>query len=264
MGCGKKKAERGDEKVRLSVTIEPLRYYAEKIGGDRVEVTVLVPAGQSPETYEPTAGQVSELSKSEGFLYIGGLGFEEAWLGKIKKTHLELQLFKVSEGMVREKGDPHVWPSFEGAKTLTVNTLKVLKALDEKGATYYERRYEELVEELRTKEARVQEMLKGKRGMGFIIYHPTLTYFAREFGLNQLVVEKNGKEPSMRELMDMVVTARELEVKVALVQEEFSTRQVEGLAEVLECKVLTLHPLSYDSVDELVGIAEALSDGGAD
>ena len=95
MACGDK---RTDERI-VSVTIEPQRYFAEKIAGDKFKINCVVPAGQSPETYDPTPQQMVQVGKSQGYLRIGSIGFEQAWMDNIRNNNPGLKVFDLSEGI---------------------------------------------------------------------------------------------------------------------------------------------------------------------
>ena len=95
MACGDKRA---DERI-VSVTIEPQRYFAEKIAGDKFKINCVVPAGQSPETYDPTPQQMVQVGKSQGYLRIGSIGFEQAWMDNIRNNNPGLKVFDLSEGI---------------------------------------------------------------------------------------------------------------------------------------------------------------------
>ena len=105
MACGDKRA---DERI-VSVTIEPQRYFAEKIAGDKFKINCVVPAGQSPETYDPTPQQMVQVGKSQGYLRIGSIGFEQAWMDNIRNNNPGLKVFDLSEGidLLKRQTSPH-------------------------------------------------------------------------------------------------------------------------------------------------------------
>ncbi|MDR3129140.1 MAG: zinc ABC transporter substrate-binding protein [Tannerellaceae bacterium] len=264
--CAKRPTGEAKEPLCVSVTIEPQRFFVEKIGGGRFKANVVVPAGQSPETYDPTPQQMISIQQSAAYLRIGHLGFEQVWMEAIRKNNPGLPVFDLSEGMVWENtgeshaghshaADPHIWNSFEGAKIIAYNVLKAFKALDPKHGAAYEANYIKLTDALRNTEATVIKMLQPFEGQSFIIYHPTLTYFAREFHLVQLSVEKEGKEPSPIQMQGLVDQAKRLRARIAFIQEEFDTKNVEAVAQETGCRTVTIRPLSYDCMGELLRVA---------
>ena len=249
MACGDKRA---DERI-VSVTIEPQRYFAEKIAGDKFKINCVVPAGQSPETYDPTPQQMVQVGKSQGYLRIGSIGFEQAWMDNIHHHHHH-------PGGV----DPHTWSSISGAKVIAKNTLDAFVSLDPENKEYYQANYEQLTKEIGETEKTVSGLLHSLDNKTFIIYHPALTYLANEYGLTQLCIEMDGKEPSPAQLKELVETAREHNAKVVFIQREFDQKNAELIAKETGCRLIPINPLDYDWSKEMIHIAKSLADGQAD
>jgi zinc transport system substrate-binding protein len=275
VSCAKRTADKEEAGLLVSVTIEPQRYFVEKIGGERFRVNVVVPAGQSPETYDPTPQQMAVIQESVAYLQIGYVGFEQVWMSSIHENNLRMPIFDLSEGMTWEESgegheghfhevDPHIWNSFEGARVIARNTLQALKQIDAAHRAEYEANYTELAEDLWAMEATVAERLRSLCGQGFIIYHPTLTYFAREFNLTQLSIEKDGKEPSPAQMQALVKEAKRLKTRFAFIQQEFDTKNVETVAKATGCRTMTIYPLAYDTPAELLRIARILANERVD
>lgn len=278
MACGDKRA---DERI-VSVTIEPQRYFAEKIAGDKFKINCVVPAGQSPETYDPTPQQMVQVGKSQGYLRIGSIGFEQAWMDNIRNNNPGLKVFDLSEGIDLLKSpeeeeehdhhhhhhpggvDPHTWSSISGAKVIAKNTLDVFVSLDPENKEYYQANYEQLTKEIGETEKTVSGLLHSLDNKTFIIYHPALTYLANEYGLTQLCIEMDGKEPSPAQLKELVETAREHNAKVVFIQREFDQKNAELIAKETGCRLIPINPLDYDWSKEMIHIAKSLADGQAD
>lgn len=266
----------------ISVTIEPQRYFAEKIAGDKFTLHTVVPAGQSPETYDPTPQQMVEIGKSQAYFQIGPIGFEMAWMESIRQNNPNVKFFDLSEGMSfiqseehhhehHQEGevcehdhhhgpqDPHIWSSFHGARIIARNTLNAFVSLDEANKEFYTQNYGKLVAEIEETEQQVVQMLKPVLSRAFIIYHPALTYFAREFNLLQLCIEMDGKEPSPAQLKDLVETARLHNARVVFIQQEFDQKNAEIIARETGCDLVTINPLAYDWKKEMIHITKALA-----
>ncbi len=281
--CGGKLA---DGKV-VTVTIEPQRFFAEKIAGDKFAIHCVVPSGQSPETYDPTPKQMVQIGQSEAYLQIGYIGFELVWMQKIRENNPDLKIFDVSEGMkfVKETEeeehehetddghhhhhhaggiDPHIWSSIEGAKVIAWNTLNAFIELDKENTEYYWKNYNDLLAEIDKTEAVIKRLLDPLADRTFIIYHPALTYFADEFDLVQLCIEMDGKEPSPAQLKQLVTTAKEHHAAVVFIQQEFDQKNAELIAKETGCRLVKINPLDYHWNTELIQIAKALADGETD
>lgn len=274
-GGGKTKGNRV-----VTVTIEPQRYFAEKIAGDKFDIHCIVPAGQSPETYDPTPGQMVEIGQSLAYLRIGYIGFEQVWMKSIQDNNPDLEIVDLSsgfelitnelhehehhEGHHHHGVDPHIWSSISGAQVIARNMVEAFVRLDPENRDYYQANYEMLAKEITATGEAVASLLQPIRGRVFIIYHPALTYFAKEFGFKQLCIEMEGKEPSPAELKRLVETARREECKVVFVQQEFDRKNAELIAEETGCLLEPINPLAYDWHHEMIHIAKTLADGQTD
>lgn len=270
----------------ISVTIEPQRYFAEKIAGDLFQINCVTPAGQSPETYDPTPQQMVQISQSQAYFRIGEIGFEQAWMKNLQSQNPDMVVFDLSEGMelikneeeAHEEGeahhhhhhhgsvDPHIWTSISGARVIAQNTCQAFIKLDPENQEVYRAGYQRLIEEIDSTEVEMKQLLQPLAGTAFIIYHPALTYFAREFGLKQLCIELDGKEPSPAQLKQLLETATQSGAKVVFVQQEFDQKNAELIAQETGCRLVTINPLSYNWHDEMIRLATILAgkDGQAD
>ena len=268
----------------ISVTIEPQRYFVEKIAGDLFQVYCVTPAGQNPETYDPTPQQMVQISRSQAYFRIGEIGFEQAWMKNLQSQNPDMRVFDLSEGMELIKNqeeehegeeahhhhhgsvDPHIWTSISGAKVIAQNTCQALIKLDPENQETYQAGYQRLIGEIDSTAVEMKRLLQPLASSAFIIYHPTLTYFAREFGLQQLCIELDGKEPSPAQLKQLLETATQSEAKVVFVQQEFDQKNAELIAKETGCRLVTINPLSYNWHDEMIRLATILAgkDGQAD
>lgn len=281
ISCNSNKTTTTDENI-ISVSIEPQRYFAQQIAGDKFKINCVIPQGQNPEAYDPTPQQMVQIGNSKAYLQIGNIGFEQAWMEKIKQNNTHLQFFDLSEGIIilenddhneeqdhKASGDhhhhhggadPHIWSSISGARTIAWNTLSALIELDKENTSYYWENYNKLIEEIDQTAKTLTELLKPVLSRAFIIYHPALTYFAEEFHFTQLCIEMDGKEPSPAQLKELVDTARNYNVRVVFIQAEFDQKNAELIAKETNCKLVIINPLAYDWSNEMIRIAKALAD----
>ncbi len=267
----------------ISVTIEPQRYFAEKIAGDKFKISVVVPSGQSPETYDPTPQQMVQIGQSIAYFEIGPIGFEQAWMESIHKNNPNIQFFDLSQGFklienveghahhdCEEEAhahhhhhggiDPHIWSSVEGAHHIAQNMLKAFIALDPDNTSFYQENYAKLEQEITTTGNEIGQLLKPVLSRTFIIYHPALTYFAEEFHFTQLCIEMDGKEPSPAQLKELVDAALNYNARVVFIQQEFDQKNAELIAKETNCRLVRINPLAYDWKKEIIHIAKALAD----
>ena len=259
------------EKPILTVTLEPLRYFTESIVGDNYEVVSMVPKGSSPESYDPTPQQLVNLSKSQAYFRIGYIGFEQAWMKKLEANCPNMKVYNTSKGidLIRDKGlwhgdhfheggvEPHVWNSTQNALIIADNIYQALCELDSTHQEDYQKRLDVLKQTIRQTDANIRTLLENADST-FLIYHPALSYFARDYGLKQVSIEEGGKEPSPAQLKALIETCRNENVHTIFVQQEFDQRNAQLIAHELGVNIVSINPLSYDWVKEMIRIAEAL------
>ena len=253
------------EKPILTVTLEPLRYFTEAIAGDNYEVVSMVPKGSSPESYDPTPQQLVNLSKSQAYFRIGYIGFEQAWMKKLEANCPNMKVFDTSKGidLIRDKGhwhgdhfheggvEPHVWNSTQNALIIADNIYQALYEQDSTHQEDYRKRLDVLKETIRQTDANVRTLLENADST-FLIYHPALSYFARDYGLKQVSIEEGGKEPSPAQLKALIETCRNENVHTIFVQQEFDQRNAQLIANELGVNIVSINPLSYDWVKETI------------
>lgn len=260
--------------LRVVVTIPPLAYIVDRIGGDRTSVLVMVPKGADPHAWEPRPRQMADLAKSN--LYVtAGLGLETAWLarltsgaGGIAVLHAETVVAGSSaEGDSHGDGhgnsaganargdqdhghdslvDPHFWTSPALVKAAAALVRDKLVTLDPAGAAAYRARYEVFAAELDRLDADLRVRFAGDRGRAFMVFHPSWGHFAAAYGLEQVAIEVEGKQPRPRDLARFVDIARERNIRVILVQPEHPERSARAVADAVHARLELVNPLAYD------------------
>ncbi len=259
-GC----ANETDRRPTVMVTIEPLRYFAEQIGGDRFRVVTMVPKGISPETYEPTAQQMAAMAHSELYIKAGSLGFERTWADRLEANARHLMTVDTSEGIEPVRGstdayaDPHTWTSPNNAIVIARNIYRAMARVSIKDTAYFRANLDSLEIKIMDTHAAISRMMDEAHHRSFVIYHPALTYFARDYNIEQLPMEVNGREPSPASLKQLIDAARQKGTKLMFVQAEYSNRNTEIVAQAIGARTVEINPLSYDWQAELMDIATAL------
>ena len=267
-----KPSAQSEQKPTITVTLEPLRYFTEAIAGDQYQVVSMVPKGSSPETYDPTPQQLVALNKSQAYFRIGHIGFEQTWMDRLASNSPQLKFFDTSEGidLIRTAGyqhgdhyhaggvEPHVWNSANNAIILAENIYQALCELDASHQSYYKERLDSLKQAIQQTDQTIRELLQ-KSDQTFLIYHPALSYFARDYGLKQISIEEEGKEPSPAQLKTLIETCRKENIHVIFVQQEFDIRNAQLIADELGVTIIPINPLSYDWSTEMINVAKALT-----
>lgn len=268
-GCAKKRGDEAHERY-ITVSIEPLRYVAEAIAGDKYRVQTLMPQGASPETYEPSPKRMMALNDSRLVMRVGTLGFEKTKLPQMVNNAEGATLVDLSQGIQLiesdhkhgdeelESGDPHVWMSTKNLQTMAENACRALCTTDTNNAAYYKERLAAFKREMQSLHGELSTLLQSERGKSFLIYHPALGYFAAEYGLKQLAVEHDGKEASAQYLQTLINACRQNGVKTVFVSKEHNGRTAERVAQAIGTKVTTINPLDYNVKEQMRLVATSL------
>ena len=268
-----------EEKPVITVTLEPQRYFTEAIAGDKFKVVSMVPKGSSPETYDPVPQQLVSLGDSKAYFRIGYIGFEQTWMERLMNNTPHIQVFDTSKGidLILNNGnhdhnhghgthdghihavEPHVWNSTANALIIAGNTYKALSQLDKANDAYYLARYDSLCQRIQHTDSLIRQQLSSpEAAKAFMIYHPALSYFARDYGLHQISIEEGGKEPSPAHLKGLMDLCKKEGVRVIFVQPEFDRRNAEIIAKQTGTRVISINPLSYDWEEEMLNVARSL------
>jgi zinc transport system substrate-binding protein len=255
--------------VRVFVTVQPQAWLAERVGGDAVAVATLVAAGQSPHTFEPRPQQVEQLMRADLF-WRSGMPFEDAWLDKIRATNPRMAVVDARDGIellpeshhdhghAHGDSDPHLWTSPRVAKRMAAALAQALARLDPAHTGQYAANLAGLAAELDALDRELASALEPLRGRRFLVFHPAWGYFADAYGLEQVAVERGGKEPGPKALGQLADDARRSGIRTVFVQPQFSQRAAETLAAAIGGRVVALDPLAKDYPAGLRAAARAL------
>lgn len=266
IGCGNnaKTATQNTEDGKLNVTVSiyPLKEFTEKIGGDKVQVTCMVPDNVEPHDYEPKTKDFEELIKSKAFIY-NGFGMEE-WVDKVSDTIKDkgVLILDSSTGVeARKEGnaiDPHIWLSLKNAKIQSENIKNTLVKLDEKNKDYYEDNYEKFNEELENVYNNYKPKFDALNKKNFITGHAAFGYLCKDFGLTQKSVENlfAEGEPTPKQLEDLVNFCRENNIKTVFSEALASPKVSETLAKEVQANVVPI--LTLESKEDGKDYIEAM------
>jgi len=270
------------KRIGVVVSILPQAEFAEKVGGDKVQVTVMVPLGASPHTYEPTPSQLKEVSKAKMYAKVGsGVEFELTWMDKIISVNREMLVVDCSKGIEligEEHGhegehhehkeehkhhgaDPHIWLSPKNAKIMVENIYQGLIQIDPPNQEYYARNKEKYLQELDELDNGIVQALSGKKNRKIMVYHPAWAYFARDYGLEQIPIEKEGKEQTPQGIASLIKQAKENNITVIFASPQFSTKSAEVIAKEINGKVVLISPLEKNYLENMRKVAEAFAKG---
>ncbi|MFI3268249.1 MAG: zinc ABC transporter substrate-binding protein [Rikenellaceae bacterium] len=266
----------------ITVSIDPLKYFVDKISGGDFEVNVLVPKGASAETYEPTPSDIKNVTKSKAFISVGLLDTEINIIEYLEKKNdiLNIELYKNCE-LIESDGcgcgsahhshnetshdehghshlsqDPHIWISVKNSRQIAKDTYEALVMLNRDSLNKYNENYSNLINSLNE----VDSVFSANKGIvnTVLVYHPFLGYLADEYSFTQVSIEDEGKEPSAKKIKELITDAKNEGIKTVFYQSQFPTSSVESIAKELSAKTVKIDPLEYDHIQNLINISNSL------
>lgn len=279
------------DKPTVFVSIVPQKYFVQQISKDLIDVEVMVQPGASPATYEPKPSQMADLSSCAAYFAIG-VPFESTWLGKISAVnssmnvvHTDKDIEKIAmarhhheeeaNGEHHDEGhhenepsghdtnpddhvilDPHIWLSPTLVKKQAGILLETLTAILPQHADFFAANYREFMEEIDTLDGILKANFQGMEGKRFMVFHPSWGYFAKEYGLEQIPIEIEGKTPKPAQLGKLIQHARESDIQVIFVQPQFSKKSAEVVAREIRGEVLFADPLAEDWLNNLKEVGQ--------
>ncbi len=260
-----------DGKTVVAVTIPPEQEFAERVGGDHVRVVLLVPPGADPHTYEPPPGVLADVAKADIYAAVGsGIEFELAWKDKIAALNPEMLVVDCSRGVDPISAgegdhvgtDPHIWTSPKNAKIMVENIRDGLAEVDPENAADYRRNADAYLQELDALDAEIAGAIAGSGVTKVMVYHSSWAYFARDYGLVEIAIEEEGKEPSPQRIEHLITQAKEEKIGVIFASPEHSTRSAEVIADEIGGTVVKVSPLEKDYLANMHLVGSAFAGSG--
>lgn len=278
-----------DQKPVVSVSVEPQRFILEKLAGNRVKINVLLPKGADPESFDPSMSAMRDLEQSNLYLPIGSFPFEEVLRSRISRSNPDLHIV-MPEGITVLGGhqcahhhdhesdghhshsddcrhneghhgsaDPHVWTSVANLRAMATQMHRLLITIDPAGRAEYDSRYSDVCVELDSLDAHLTRTLATLRGQSFLIWHPSLSYFANDYGLTQIAVQADGKEPTPAQLAGMITDAAHGDAPLLIVNEtEHNPQLMNALNADLRLPQINISLMQGDLFKTLITLSDAL------
>ena len=268
ISCGHQVNDAGSRII--TVSIAPFKYFVEEIAGDDFKVNVMVPAGSNPHIYEPFPEQINKLRISVAYISNGYLGFEMTWLDRFYETNKTMKKLSLGDkidllasehhhqGNNVEGADPHYWVSPKCAMIMASSVKEFLCLLNPPQKQKYEANFQGLVLKINETDKKAQLLFSGVPNRSFMIYHPNLGYLARDYGLEEIPVEFEGKEPPPSELKELIDHARKDGLKTIFVQREYDTKNAKAIAKEIGGSIRIIDPLSEDWLKATSDIIDAV------
>ena len=251
------------EPIPVFVSIVPQKYFVERVGGDEVKVHVMVKAGESPATFNPNPKKMSELANSNLYFSIG-VPFEKIWISRIKAIQPSLIFVPLNNALQskknsKEKSDPHIWLSPPLAKIMAEKIKDALSKQNPERAEFFKNNYSALAKDLDALHNEIRTTIDAGTTRRFMVFHPAWSYFAETYGLEQIPIEYQGKEPGPRALQKIVTKGKNLKIKVIFVQKQFGLLIAQKISKMIGASVQEIDPLSENYLENMRKTAKAIS-----
>ncbi len=258
------------EKINVTVTILPQKYFVEKIAGEKAQVDVMIPPGGNPATYDLSTKKVKNLSKTKIYFKIGYLPFELSWMSKIKNSNPSIKVIDTSIGVELIKSrhhheednssgiDPHIWLSPKEVKIQARNILNAFIKTDPQNTEFYLKNYENFLSEIDFVQNSLQDSFNSIKTNKFLVFHPSWGYLARDFNLEQIAIESEGKNPTPKALKKLIKTAKKEEIKVIFLQKQFPTTSAQVIAKEIDGTAVFIDPLAENWSENMLEISQKI------
>ncbi len=279
VSCSNQKDSSGAQEI--SVSILPQKYFVTRIAGDLFPVNVMVPPGASPATYDPTPSQLASLTKTDLYFKMGYTGFEMAWMDKLAATNDSMTIIDLSDGidLIMEKKmqenihhadhdhghqhggvDPHTWLSPKNVKIIARNIHEALSLKYPAHKEIFDTNLEAFLTDLDSLDQYISNELTNLKSVSFFTYHPSLSYFARDYRLDQHPLELGGKTPSSAHMKKLIDTGIKNDIRVIFLQMQFDQKNAEVLANETGAQIVQINPLDPEWMDQMYHITEKLKE----
>lgn len=269
-----------ESKINVIVSILPQVDFVERIGGDKVKVSEMIPPGFSPATYDPSPNQLRKLQDANIYFRIGHIGFEKAQMEKLEKLNAKMKVVDTSEGISllsladhhhedegekheddedHEAGDdPHIWLSPKLVKIQAKNIYNALAEYNPESKDYFIQNYNQFIKELDELDQKLTNTFAPIKGQKILVFHPAFGYLADAYGFQQEAIEIEGKDPTPSQLQKIIDEARDENIKVIFVQVQFSTNSAKSVAQEIGGAVVQIDPLAKNYFTNLENMTGAI------
>jgi zinc transport system substrate-binding protein len=269
LSCNSKRPDQ--ERPVITVSIAPFKYFVDQIAEGDFVVNIMVAEGADPHIYEPFPDQINKLRTSVAYISNGYLGFEMIWLDRFYEANRNMRRLSLGDNIDLIKGhnhegdhvegaDPHYWESPKCASKIAFSVKELLCELNPLQKERYEKNYLILVLKIEELDKKAENLLSGMSNKTFVIFHPNFGYLARDYGIEEISLEFEGKEPSPLRMKELIDHAKRRGLKTVFVQRQYDAKTAEALADEFGAEVKIIDPLSEDWLQATTDIIIAIHD----
>ncbi|MCF0214930.1 MAG: zinc ABC transporter substrate-binding protein [Fibrobacteraceae bacterium] len=270
LGCASFSFAEDNKVMKIATSVPPYAKLVKDIGGVYVDVNSILPPSADPHTYEPKPAALKEFSQVQLY-FSDGSGMDKAWLPRFKGVNKNMKVVNLAPSVkwIEENGDghdheldPHVWTSPWQMRQILNTVLKVLSEEDPAHKSYFMEKFASLSSRLDKLDKKMRfEVIRIPRDQrSFIVFHPAYGYFARDYKMEQIAVQVNGKEPKPKDLQKLIRIGKERNIHIVFVQPQFNKRSAETIAKELDAVIVETDPMAYNYMQNSSNLLNAISD----
>lgn len=269
VSCGSGPNRSDERSKHIVVSILPQKYILESLVDSTYTVSVLMPPGANHTNFEPSPSLLTELSKSDILFTLGLFDYEKLWQDNFLSINKDILIASTSDNYSqlitdsmrggKQFIDPHIWLSTSGIRQISSNMLYVLSEFYPEDKMVFAKNFKEFEIRLFATDSLINKAVADNDVKGFVIFHPSLTYYSADYNLEQISIEKDGKEPSISYLNNVIETAKSKKYYNVLVSKQFDTKQAYVVAEQINGTVHEFDPMKENIVDNLLYITSLIT-----
>jgi ABC-type metal ion transport system, periplasmic component/surface adhesin len=256
-------------KIDVAVSIGPEVEFVKAVGGDKVNVILMVPSGSDPHTYEPLPSQLTRVSNAKMYAEVGTpVEFETNYMAKIKSINPSMLIVNCSNGVElmsntaeneSDEVDPHIWTDPKNAKIMVENIYQGLVQIDPADKDYFQKNRDQYLQKLGQLDKNTTEILKGKNSSTILVFHPAFGYYAKEYNLTQVAAMINDEEPSPQRIAMLVNVARNNNITVVFTEPQYDPKYMQSVASQINGRVVFVNDLDENYLQNMENVARAFA-----
>ena len=246
------------------VSIAPQKFFVERIGGNEIQVEVMVNPGESPATFNPNPKKMSLLAYAKLYFSIG-VPFEKVWISRIKNIQPKLKIIPLNKNTTpssdhhQGEGDPHIWLSPPLVKKMVAQIEVALSRQRPEKSAFFKKNYQALIKDIDKLDQEIRQIFAKSKKHTFMVFHPAWTHFAETYSLKQISIEHQGKEPGPRALQEIINVGKKQNIKIIFVQKQFGLTVAKKISKMIGATVREMDPLAENYIDNMRNTAQAIS-----
>jgi zinc transport system substrate-binding protein len=259
-------------KIGVAVSLGPEVEWVNAVGGSKVDVTLMVPAGSDPHTYEPLPNQLAQVSNAKIYVEMGSsVEFENNYMDKIRETNPNMLVINASQGVElipnsaeneSETVDPHVWADPKNAKIMVNNIYQGLVEVDPADKDYFTKNRDTYLQQLDELDKNTTALLKDKNNTYILVLHPAFGYLAKDYNITQIGAMINDEEPSPQRIALMINIAKEYNITTVYSEPQYDPRFMQSIASQIGGNLVTVNDLDENYLENMKNITVAFSKTG--